>query len=157
MYLCKEYARSQGIKTDNMRNIIASNLYRVARTFLCISKILSAASHVHAHVGRNFWHDWLNYFRYLLKKNCVFVINTGIRKKYELIKKNPYVCIQLLRSKRREVGHFINNMCSEFQSVADFCVHLSCCGPWRKFLPELPQSQFELISSLVFSRKASEA
>ena len=57
---------------------------------------------------------------------------------YELIKKKILsACIQLLLAKRREAVHFIN-MCSEFQSIADFCVHLSGFGPCSKILPKLP-------------------
>ena len=92
MYLCKEYARSQATKTDNMPNnkifcsasIIARDLYRASTNlFFCIFKVgrMSAASHVHVHVGRHFWHDRLKYLRYLLTKNCVFVIYTGGKKK----------------------------------------------------------------------------
>ena len=40
----------------------------------------------------------------------------------------------ILTAKRREAVHF--NMCSEFQSIADFCVHLSSYGPCNKILPK---------------------
>ena len=49
-YLCKEYAQSQAIKTNNMRYIIARNLYRVAQAFFykphLFAEILSQKSRV---------------------------------------------------------------------------------------------------------------
>ena len=98
MYLCKKICTNPGRLKPKMceilmkmsknilglsASIIARDLYPLARTFLCISKIgcLSAASHVNVHVGRHFWHDRLKCFRYLLTENWAFVINTGSGKK----------------------------------------------------------------------------
>ena len=54
----------------------------------------------------------------------------------ELIIKVLTACRRLLLAKGREAVHF--NISSEFQSIADFCMHLFSYGPYSKILPKLP-------------------
>ena len=71
-----------------------------------------------------------------MPKNILSCLNNRLQlilvegKKYVLIQKILIACRQLLLAKGRDAVHF--NICCEFQSIVDFCVHFSSYGPCSK-------------------------
>ena len=76
------------------------------------------------------------YFNLSCQK-CLPTLTADSRKKVWVYqKKIVAACRKLLLAKHREAVHF--KMCSELQSIADFCMHLPSYDPCSKISPKLP-------------------
>ena len=108
-----------------------------------ISKIglLSPASHVHVHVGRHFWHDSLKYFRYLLIKKKVWIDQQSLLLVVSYYSQN---------AARRCILIYAVNFKLLLISA---CTYLAMARA-VKFNQSYHDHSFELMSSLVFARKA---